>query len=223
MNNMKNMKKSFNRNELENPFQSSRIRIQPRVISDITIYIDDDIEEPSKYRDETQILLNASPDDDITMVINSGGGRVDTALQLVEAMNYSPANITAVITGNCMSAATLIALTAQQVLVLDSAEFMVHSGSFGSMGISPRIKDHVDFTHNQLNKMIDKFYTGFLTKKEIEEVKSGKEFWFSSEEGRIRFENRIRHLKAEFAKTQKEKTKSEKKLKEAKQEEIIPT
>lgn len=200
------MRKTFNR-ELDNPFQSSRIRVLPKILSDITIYLDDDIEEPSKYRDETQVLLNAHPEDDITVIINSGGGRVDTALQLVEAMNYSPANITAVITGNCMSAATLIALTAHQVLVLDSAEIMMHQGSFGSFGTSPRIKDHVDFTHGQLNKMIDKFYTGFLTKKEIDELKGGKEFWFNADEARSRFESRIKFLKAEYAKTQKKSKK----------------
>lgn len=205
------MKKSFSRGEMDNPFQSSRIRIMPKVTSDITIYIDDEIEEPSKYRDETQVLLNASPDDDITIVINSGGGRVDTALQLVEAMQYSPAKITAVVTGDCMSAATLLALTAQQVIVLDSASFMCHQAHYGYADGASRLKDFVSYNHARLDKLIDKFYTGFLTKKEIDELKGGKEFWFDAEEARVRFSNRIKHLKAEFAKAKKDKTKQEKK------------
>lgn len=190
--------------ETDNPFQiNSRVRVTPRTSLEYTIYIDDDIGPPSEYRDETQILLNASPDDDITMVINSGGGRVDTALQLVEAMNYSPANITAVITGNCMSAATLIALTAQQVLVLDSAEIMCHQAKAGAFGNVNNMFDQSSFTNKQVTKMIDKFYTGFLTKKEIEELKLGKEFWVDAEEARERFTSRQKYLKAEYIKIQK--------------------
>lgn len=206
------MKKSFSRDEMDNPFQSSRIRIMPKVTSEITIYIDDDIEEPSKYRDETQVLLNASPEDDITIVINSGGGRVDTALQLVEAMQYSPANITAVVTGDCMSAATLLALTAQQVIVLDSSSFMCHQAHYGYADGASRLKDFVSYNHTRLDKLIDKFYTGFLTKKEIDELKGGKEFWFDAEEARERFANRIKHLKAEYSKAKKEKDKQAKKV-----------
>lgn len=121
---------------------------------------------------------------------------MDTAQQLIEAIKYSAANVTAVIAGDCASAATMIALSCPHVLVLDSAEFMVHTASYYSGGVSPRIKSHVDFTHSQINKMIDEYYSGFLTKKEIEQVKTGTEFWFDASQIRERFQNRIKYLKS---------------------------
>lgn len=201
--------------ETDNPFQiNSRVRVTPRTSLEYTIYIDGEIGPPSEYRDETQILLNASQNDDISIVINSHGGQVNTAQQLIEAINYSSANVSAILVGDCSSAATMIALSCPNVVVLDSAEFMIHNGSYISGGISPRVKDHADFTHTQLNNMIDKYYTGFLTKKEIADVKNGVEFWFNANEIRERFKTRQKFLKSKYDKEQKESQKLQEKVTE---------
>lgn len=181
----------------------TRLKARSKQFSEFTFFLDEPIGSPSEYRDEIHTIVNASEIDTINIIINSPGGQLSTAQALVEAIKISEATINAVIMGECSSAATIIALNCPNVIVLDSAEFMIHTAKFGSWGNTNNVKDHVDFNQKQINKLIDATYTGFLTKQEIEKVKLGVEFWFDAEETRKRLENRIKFVEKEEKKKNK--------------------
>lgn len=192
----------------------SRIRVVPRQSNEITIFIDDNIVDPHEYRDEFHTIINAGEYDEINIVLNTGGGNLSTANMLVQAMHASRAEINCILVGDCYSAGTIIALNAKNVVVLDSATFMVHTASFASGGTTNNIKGHVDFTHQYINRLIDETYEGFLTKIELEQVKNGKEFWFTAEEVKNRLVERTKYFEIKAKKEEKEskvKAKSQKK------------
>lgn len=183
---------------------SGKIKSKPIISTQHTFFLDEAISEPANYRDEIHTLVHANDGDAIDIVINSPGGMMHTALAYCEAIKFSRASVTAVILGECASAATIIALNCPQVLVTDSAEFMIHTASFGSWGKSNNVKDHVDFTNSQVNTLIESTYAGFLTAKEIEKVKAGVEFWFNADETRERFQKRMTYIQNQARRAERE-------------------
>ena len=191
--------------DIGNFIWGNRIKRQVRNFNEYTFFLDEPIGDPNKYREELHTLLSASENDSITFVINSPGGQLSTAASIIECIKNSEAQITALILQECSSAATMIALNCPNVIVSDSAEFMIHTGKFGTGGNANNVIDHVKFTVAQLYKLIDETYAGFLTVSEIEQVKIGVEFWFDAEETKRRFRNRYNYLQ----KREKQRLKSE--------------
>lgn len=160
-------------------------------------FLDEDIDEPSKYRDITQLLITCSPDDIVSIIINSNGGRLDSACQLMEAIAGCQGHVVATVVGAAYSAASMIACVVPECNVTDSAEFMLHTAEYGNIGSVPHVKAHTDFTTAHTHKLLDKVYGDFLSPTELAELKAGKEFWFSAEEARLRFQKRnaLREMK----------------------------
>jgi ATP-dependent protease ClpP protease subunit len=180
--------------------KSPRIRVASRQSNDFTIFIDDDIDEPSAYRDELYLLITASENDSINIPLLTRGGSMDTALAFEEMLKLSKAESTAILMGGVASAGTIIALSCTNVAVLDSATFMIHTASFGSMGQTNHVKAHVDFSHECIHEVIDRVYEGFLTPVEIQSVKDGTELWLKADAIRDRLKARLKYFEAKAKK-----------------------
>lgn len=161
------------------------------------VFIDCEIGEPSEYRDLIAILFGANQGDTIQLYINSEGGHLDSALAIIEGLKNTEATTIAVIMGACHSAASFIAMYCHEVVVLDSAYSMIHTATFGSVGMTSNVKSHTDFTVRQVEKLINETYRGFLTEDEISKVKSGMELWFDADDIRSRMEKRSKFLEEE--------------------------
>jgi ATP-dependent protease ClpP protease subunit len=155
------------------------------------VFLDDTIEEPSKYRELISLLVNASPNDKIHLFINSNGGHLDTAGAIISGILSSQAEVTAFLMGACHSAASLISMYCHAVHVYDTAYMMIHTASFGSSGNTPTVKAHTDFTIKQCEKLMKDAYEGFLTAEEIKKVLNGIEIWFNAEEIKPRLKKRF--------------------------------
>ena len=158
------------------------------------VFLDEEIGEPSEYRELLSLLFNASETDQFTVYINTPGGQLNSTLAIIEGLKHTPANVTGVLMGETHSGGSLISMYCHGLAVLDSAEMMIHTASFGSIGFSGNVKAHTDFTVSQVEKLIDEAYAGFLSKEEIEKVKLGVELWFSADEIRERMEKRMKYL-----------------------------
>ena len=169
------------------------------------VYLDQEIEEPGKYRELISLLINASENDRVHLFINSPGGNLDTAGAIISAILTSQAEVTAFLMGACHSAASLIAMYCHSVHVYDTAYIMIHTASFGSAGNTPTVKAHTDFTVKQCEKLLLDAYEGFLSKAELEKVLNGIELWFNAEEIKPRLVKRF------LAVDQQEKKLAEKK------------
>jgi ATP-dependent protease ClpP protease subunit len=135
--------------------------------------------------------------DTFNLVINSGGGSAASCGAIVEAIQGTEATVRAVLLGDCHSAASIIALNCDEVIVSDSATMLVHTASFGTAGNTHLVKSYVDFSAKVINKLLDKTYSGFLTPEEMDGVKKGQEVWLDSEEIGKRLENRFNYQKAQ--------------------------
>jgi ATP-dependent protease ClpP protease subunit len=128
-------------------------------------------------------------------LVNSSGGRTDSIWQIIEAMKGCRGDVSVTVIGAAYSAASMLACMAPECYIADSAEFMLHTAHYGSIGTVPNVKGQTEFATRQINKLLDQAYKGFLTDKELEELKNGKEFWFDSEEAGKRMVKRYKYLK----------------------------
>ena len=55
--------------------------------------LDEDIKEPSYYRNLIEVLNNATEQDLVVLNINSGGGMLDSAISIIDALRNTRANI----------------------------------------------------------------------------------------------------------------------------------
>jgi len=155
------------------------------------VFLDQEIEEPGKYRELISLLVNASENDKIHLYINSNGGNLDSAGAIISGILSSQAEVTAFLMGACHSAASLIAMYCHAVHVYDTAYIMIHTASFGSAGNTPTVKAHTDFTIAQCEKLLKDAYKGFLSADEIQKVLNGIELWFNSEDIKPRLKKRF--------------------------------
>ena len=167
------------------------------------VFLDMDIEDPHKYRNLISLLINAQANDRIHLYINSNGGNLDTAIAIINAMVVCQAEITGFLMGACHSAASIISMYCHNIHVFETAYMMIHTASFGNFGNTTTVKTQTDFTVEQVEKLLDDAYKGFLDKKELNEVKQGIELWYDSEEIRKRLKKRVAILDAEEKKAVK--------------------
>ena len=176
------------------PEQKGLIRTITQQMNTHLVFIDDDITSPSNYRDVIHCLATCNENDSVNLLLNSSGGRTDSAWSIIEAMKGCRGDVSVTVLGAAYSAASMIACMATECYIAESAEFMLHTAHYGSIGTVPNVKGQTDFATRQINKLLDTFYTGFLTNKEMEELKNGKEFWFDSEESGKRMTKRYKYL-----------------------------
>lgn len=174
------------------------------------VYLDEEISDAENYRELVATLFNASENDSITLYINSPGGQLATALAIIEGIKNTAATVRGVVVCECHSAASLITMYCHEIVVLDSANMMIHTVSFGSVGSTSNVKSHTDFTVRQVDALLDDAYAGFLHKDELVKVKAGVELWFDSAQIRERVGARVKHLEAQQAAKEAEEAKADK-------------
>lgn len=178
------------------PEQKGLIRTITQQMNTHLVFIDDDIREPSNYRDVIHCLATCGENDSVNLLVNSSGGRTDSIWQIIEAMKGCRGDVSVTVIGAAYSAASMLACMAPECYIADSAEFMLHTAHYGSIGTVPNVKGQTDFATRQINKLLDQAYKGFLTDKELEELKNGKEYWFDAEEAGKRMVKRYKYLDA---------------------------
>ena len=165
------------------------------IISDknhTTAYLTNTIEEPSEYNELCFKLKSASPAEVFTLVINTPGGILDSALMLVDAIKTSKAKVIAQISGTVASAGTIITLACNDVEVAPHTAFMIHNySSSGGHGKGHEIKAMQAFVDANLNASFTSLYGGFLTPKEIKDVIDGKDIWMGQDEVLTRWANKV--------------------------------
>jgi ATP-dependent protease ClpP protease subunit len=192
--------KSQKENELQSLFSHKPFITATEVKSThYDVYLDEEIGEPEHYRDLVATLFNASEGDSVVLFINNTGGHLTTALSIIEGIKNTAATVRGVVVCECHSAASLITMYCHEIVVLDSANMMIHTANFGSVGSTGNVKAHTDFTVKQVETLLDDAYAGFLHKDELAKVKAGVELWFDSTQIRERIGTRVKHLEAQQA------------------------
>lgn len=145
-------------------------------------YLSGELLEPSEYISWFDTIRNASAQDSVKIYINSPGGDLYTAIQFLRAMGESAAHITCSVEGACMSAATLIFLTADAQEVTAHSAFMFHDYSSGVFGKGGEQYDQIQFERKWSEAFLKEAYSGFLTEAEITSMLHNKDIWMTSQE-----------------------------------------
>lgn len=159
--------------------------------NDHTVFLTEAFADPSMYNKLCYCLMNASEEDQFKLVINSLGGTLDSAFMITDAIVKSKAHVTAYLAGTVASAATIIALSCDTLETTDNLSFMIHNySSSGMQGKGHEMKARQTFIDKELNKSFNRYYKGFLSQQEIEDVIEGKDIWLNSEEVMQRWHKR---------------------------------
>lgn len=144
--------------------------------------IDEEIKEPSYYRNLIEVLNNATEQDLVVLNINSGGGMLDSAISIIDALRNTRANTLAWISGSAYSAAGLVALSCQNVEVGEFATLMCHNAKYGLGGYTTEIKDRAIFEYKMTTKILHSVYRHFLSTEEIESLLRNNTIWMDADE-----------------------------------------
>jgi len=152
-------------------------------------YISGDIGSPDEYNELTHLLEVVEENNTVILHINTGGGYIDSAFQIVAAIKRSKAElVVARIVGTVASAGTIIALSCDDLEVEKHTHFMIHNYSTGTQGKGHEVMDFINFNDRTLRATFKEIYNGFLTPQEMEDVLRGKDMWLDSQEVKDRWE-----------------------------------
>lgn len=150
--------------------------------SRIDVFLTADIETPNNYDELCYELNKATSDTIITIHLNTYGGVLDTAKRIHNAMKSSEAHVVVKCSGSVISAGTIIAMAADELIMEPFVAFMIHYYSGGNVGKGHELKAAQAFTDKNLPEYYKYVYNKFLTEDEITSVVDGKDLWMGSEE-----------------------------------------
>lgn len=165
-----------------------------------SFYLTGGIEGPEKYHKLFNTIRTAGQNDRIILHINSYGGDLHTAIQFMRVITESKAHVVASVEGACMSAATMIFLTADSHQISEHSVFMFHNYSSFSFGKGGELYDNIVFERDWSKNLLKRTYKHFLSKGEIADILNNRDIWLNSEEVLARLNHRTDKLNKKFAK-----------------------
>ena len=148
------------------------------------IYLDGEIDD-STAKDVIDKLLRYDMlnHKDITIYINSPGGKVTAGLAIYDVMNYIKSDVSTICIGMCASMASILLIngTKGKRFILPNAEVMVHEVSGWTMGKVSELEDKVNHSKGlnyKLWKIIEK-----KTNKSVKDLKreaTRKDFYLNA-------------------------------------------
>lgn len=132
-------------------------------------------------RDVLDALLHL--DGDITVRLNSGGGIAMDGLAIYNALNSHDGKVTVIVDGAAVSAASLIAMAGDTVIMSSGSLMMIHDPMVDVFGANA---DEMQSATDVLNKMADQFAKIYAAKAVIE-VQAARdimkaETWYGADE-----------------------------------------
>lgn len=178
--------------------------VQTTVSSVYDIILDEDIREPAYYRQAIQTIKQARPQDQVNIVLNNGGGRIDSAIMFRNAIQACECPVFAILEGDTHSATSMIALSCDDIEVKPFSSAMIHNASYGTAGVSQNVVDHVTFTSKQTERLVREVYKHFLSDEEIDQVINNREIWLTDDQIIERWERVLKARQLEYEELQSE-------------------
>jgi ATP-dependent Clp protease protease subunit len=166
-----------------------------RPVSNLASFYLYDVESPDKYTDWFETIRHASEHDIIKIHVNSIGGNLNTALQLMRCIDESQATVICSVEGECMSAATMVIMRADMVEISKHSVFMFHNYSGGTIGKGGEMYEKITFEKPWIEGIMRDVYDDFLSEDEIDKILDGKDIWMNGDEVMERLEKRAEKLK----------------------------
>ncbi len=174
--------------EIERIHRPKNILAKQRVSTQYVIPLTGPIGEIHEYDEFVNILAQAREEDQVYIQLSSPGGSLETCDYLCRRMEECEAHITVEIGMTCASAASAIALQADDWVIYDSSTMMVHSCPYSpGYGKESDIRSRAEYTERLNREWIERTYQGFLCEEEIiEAIVYGKDLYLFADDLRER-------------------------------------
>ena len=160
-------------------------------------YLSEPIGDPAAYVEMIHRIRSGLPHEVIHIHLNTPGGRLDTGVQIVNAMRLSEAHIVCSLESQAHSLGTLIFLAADEFLVHDNCMMMFHNYSGGIWGKGNEQEAQVVATIKWFSEIARDVYQPFLTEEEVDSILKGEDLWVHSTDIRKRLTKMVRQLERE--------------------------
>lgn len=148
----------------------------------LSFYLSGPIEGPEEYTEMIHAIRTAGPNDEIFLYLNTPGGRLDTGIQLINAIRQSQATVYTVLEAQAYSMGALLFLCGNSIIVGDNSLLMFHNYSSGLYGKGNEQMAEIMLTAKWFRRFMHDVCVPFLTPEEVDEVLNGKDIWMESEE-----------------------------------------
>ena len=145
-------------------------------------YLSGEIKRAEEYVDWFDAIRNAGKNDVVNIHINSYGGDLFTAIQMMRVLGECEGTVICSVEGACMSAATMVFLCADGFEVSGHSMFMFHNYSGGTIGKGGEMYDNIVHERKWSEKLLREIYADFLTEEEIEAILNNKDIWMDGDE-----------------------------------------
>jgi len=145
-------------------------------------YLVGEIKRADEYIDWFDIIRNAGKNDVVNIHINSYGGDLFTAIQMIRVLGECEGTVICSVEGACMSAATMVFLCADGFEVSGHSMFMFHNYSGGTIGKGGEMYDNIVHERKWSEKLLREIYNNFLTEDEIVSVLNNKDIWMDGDD-----------------------------------------
>lgn len=163
----------------------------------IHIYISEEIGDPHDYIDMIHTINTAGPEDTIFIHLNTNGGRLDTGIQIINAMRNTMAAIVTILEGEAHSLGTVIFLSGDELVVNDNCMMMFHNFKGGVVGKGNELTSELEATVKWFSTLARDIYIPFLSSDEVDRLLKGEDIWMGSKEIKKRLANVERLLEEE--------------------------
>lgn len=154
-----------------------------------TFHLDNELEQPSFYRDLFTILQDMGEQDEMHLMINAPGGRLDTCAQMVNLIQNCEGTVVGHLLGPTASAHTFIFLACHAWVVYPHASMMAHSYSGGVYEKGHEILKTARATHKFFEELVMDVYYPFYSEEEIDQIMDNKDIHIHSKDIHDRLEN----------------------------------
>jgi ATP-dependent protease ClpP protease subunit len=204
------MPKKIDLSDLFKPQSNQDERISSRPIANLyEFYLVGEIEPAENYIEWFNTIRNCSDMDVIKININSGGGDLFSAVQLLSVLRQTEALKVVFVEGACMSAATIPLMVADEVHIAEHSMIMLHDYSGGVVGKGGEMFDQLAHERKWSENLIRDIYEGFLTEEEFQSLLQNRDLWMSGEDVLKRLKSRQAYFEAKEKAEEAEKEKPE--------------
>lgn len=181
--------------EIGKPKMHSNGYFPSKAISSLhEFYLTGEIGPADDYVEWFDAIRHASDTDAIKIYINSFGGDLFTAIQFLRVLSDTPATVLCSVEGACMSAATMIFLSADHFEVTPHSIFMFHNYSGGVGGKGGEMIDQLQHERKWSERLMREIYKDFMSNDEIKSMLDNKDIWMDGEEVVKRLQARIQKV-----------------------------
>lgn len=161
-----------------------KINVKGTIISNDVQWIYDLFDIEATSPNKVLNSLEEANGDDVEVIINSGGGDVFAGSEIYTELKSYSGNVTTKIVGIAASAAGVIAMAGNKVLISPTAQFMIHNVSSRASGDYRNMEHEAEVLKNY-NKSIASAYVIKSGMKEEELLElMNKETWFNAQQAK---------------------------------------